>query len=691
MTQTIQLDLLNNNANQTLSDAIDITLRNVREALHRHARLSTRNDAIDEVCKLLFAHIVTTVEEGVGIHSSILLTDGKPAAEALSVFVRNAFDKHLPASLTHEMTPSDFYLKLKPQENTLGEEIIKCFEFLDLSEWKAAFTGLNAVDVVNEVFGKFLTGSFAEEKELGQYLTPPEIVTLMVDMVLNDLTQEEAKMLFSPHRCVEFGFVLDPSCGTGSFLSEFVRTVYYTVADHSGVSEANIWLRNFVNHCLIGVDKSERMIRLALTNMAMFGLPAAMLHLSNALIRTGEKATILNQLENRTRIILTNPPFGAEFSGDDIAAYKIGSVWADRKPSKVDSELLFMERYTDWLVGGGRAIVVVPDSILTNKGLFQVLRAGLSEVIDVRAIVSLPPVTFGAAGTTTKTSVVYLQKKPNSIKRTYLATCNDVGFTIDTRGTQKNRVSTGKGELPEIFREFTQATTPTIGRWVDEVANQERWDATYHTSLSATTLLRLNNPRSDDVLLSDVASLAIERTNPAKFNTPTFRYIEISDVDGASLTVYYKDTPCSDAPSRARKIVRQGDILLSTVRPERKTIGVVGAELDGAVCTTGFAVIRPEKIDSYSLALLLQSGFVTEQLLRNNTGISYPVIEEQCLSTLLLPVPAQDLPKLAEVAEGYQRLLAQQQQARLQLESRVEEATRNWLSPEENLSPKLQR
>lgn len=87
------------------------------------------------------------------------------------------------------------------------------------------------------------------------------------------------------------------------------------------------------------------------------------------------------------------------------------------------------------------------------------------------------------------------------------------------------------------------------------------------------------------------------------------------------------------------------------IRPERGAIGVVGAHQDGSVCTTGLAVLRPNGIDSLTLAYLLKTEFVLTRLMRNNVGIAYPAINESCLPSVLLPVQKTDLPKLEKLAQ----------------------------------------
>jgi len=85
-----------------------------------------------------------------------------------------------------------------------------------------------------------------------------------------------------------------------------------------------------------------------------------------------------------------------------------------------------MERYFDWLAPGGHLVAIVPDSILTNQGVFEDLRRSLADKVELCTVVSLPTVTFGVAGTTTKTSVLHLRKRnrgSNKSRSTAFAIC----------------------------------------------------------------------------------------------------------------------------------------------------------------------------------------------------------------------------------------------------------------------------
>jgi len=622
--------------------ALDKVLNSLREIFHRRSRLSGRSDLLDEVSKLLFAHVLRLANERQGI-DSLQTSEVDKFASNLIAFVASAFEQYLPRSLALEIKPSEFKLRLKPQENDLAREIVECFEPLSNHPGLISDQGIEAVDLINEVFGKFLADSFIDEKQLGQYLTPTEVVRFMVQLALSSLTSEELCTLKDQNTAETFGYILDPSCGVGSFLAEFVRALH-SQTDIEKSHEA-AWIQQLITKNLVGIDKSERMIRYALTNIAMFGIPAAQLKLASALSKN--RIPDIDALTGKVGLILTNPPFGAEFADADLAAYKIPT--SRKSKSKITSECLFMERYIEWLRPGGHLLAIVPDSILTNQGYFAYLRKELSHEIVIHNVISLPQNTFAASGTTTKTSILHIQKKgiPHQAKRRALVSrCLDIGYSISTRNSHRVKRSKGAGDLPRILRMIQDASPDgKDSRWVENIETSPRWDANYFLARSFSSDKCTNNVR-----VSDVATLSGDRLDPRR-RQGTFQYIEISDVNADTVTCTSKIVQCSDAPSRARKVVRSGDVLVSTVRPDRRAIAVVAEHLDGAICTTGFAVLRPHGISSMLLAELLKTDFCTEQLLKHNVGIAYPAIDEKCLPDVVLPADKQVIDEFGPQAD----------------------------------------
>ncbi len=105
----------------------------------------------------------------------------------------------------------------------------------------------------------------------------------------------------------------------------------------------------------------------------------------------------------------------------------------------------------------------------------------------------------------------------------------------------------------------------------------------------------------------------------------------------------YQLTPVltADAPSRAKQVVRTGDILVSLTRPHRGAITQIKAADDGSVASTGFAVLRDLTDKSLSkeyLLACLASNFSLRQMLRRSSGGNYPAITEDELLQVKIPV-----------------------------------------------------
>ena len=112
-------------------------------------------------------------------------------------------------------------------------------------------------------------------------------------------------------------------------------------------------------------------------------------------------------------------------------------------------------------------------------------------------------------------------------------------------------------------------------------------------------------------------------------------YIEISDVSQIGGIERKQVLAFVDAPSRARRLLKVGDTILSTVRTYLKAVAYVGEKNAAAVASTGFAVIRPGKeFNPRFLAWVLQSDAFVGEVVSHSTGVSYPAINPVDISNL---------------------------------------------------------
>ena len=95
-----------------------------------------------------------------------------------------------------------------------------------------------------------------------------------------------------------------------------------------------------------------------------------------------------------------------------------------------------------------------------------------------------------------------------------------------------------------------------------------------------------------------------------------------------------------EAPSRARRLVRQGDTLVSTVRTYLRAVWAVSRPAQRLVASTGFAVVSPtQSVDSRFLSWWLQSDDFIEDVVARSVGVSYPAISPSVIGGIKAPVP----------------------------------------------------
>jgi type I restriction enzyme S subunit len=148
-------------------------------------------------------------------------------------------------------------------------------------------------------------------------------------------------------------------------------------------------------------------------------------------------------------------------------------------------------------------------------------------------------------------------------------------------------------------------------------------------------------------LVESVTSWTPERDDP----DGVFTYIDLSAVDqDAKVITGARDLACAEAPSRARQLVRAGDVLVSTVRPNLNGVALVPLEFDGATASTGFCVLRPRTsyLDGDYLFQWVKSPRFVSEMVRRATGASYPAVSDRIVHESKLPLPP--LPKQRRIA-----------------------------------------
>ncbi|MGO1529312.1 MAG: restriction endonuclease subunit S, partial [Senegalia sp. (in: firmicutes)] len=117
-----------------------------------------------------------------------------------------------------------------------------------------------------------------------------------------------------------------------------------------------------------------------------------------------------------------------------------------------------------------------------------------------------------------------------------------------------------------------------------------------------------------------------------------FRYIDIGSVDFHKGITGYENMKYKDSPSRARRIVRKGDLIVSTVRTYLRSIATIEDDED-VIVSTGFAVLTPRNVKKKYLEYMTKTEYFISEVIKNSVGVSYPAINSKELLEINISFP----------------------------------------------------
>jgi hypothetical protein len=173
-----------------------------------------------------------------------------------------------------------------------------------------------------------------------------------------------------------------------------------------------------------------------------------------------------------------------------------------------------------------------------------------------------------------------------------------------------------------------------------EVSKADRLDAE-HYDPAARALLRKFDPMSVMPLGSFIEA------KPERFRKSLFKeifYIDISSVDNKTGLITPTVVTASAAPSRAAYLVLPGDVLVSTVRPDRNVVALItGAARLPMVASNGFCVLRPRAIESEVLFAYCKTESFKQMLTRHATASMYPTVTDKDVLGIPFLAPSPDV------------------------------------------------
>lgn len=484
---------------------------------------------------------------------------------------------------------------------------------------------------------EYLLSIMGSQGDAGQFRTPRHIIDMMVEII--DPKKNET--------------ILDPACGTAGFLISAYRHILAQNKDEDGKSTLTADDRKRLTENFAGYDISPDMVRLSRVNMYLH-------HFTKPKISEYDTLTNEEKWDDCYDVILANPPFMTPKGG--IMPHSRYRVKAKR------SEVLFVDYIAEHLNPTGRAAIIVPEGIVfQSANAYKELRKYLVDDGLLYAVISLPVGIFNPYSGV-KTSILLIDKSFARLKDEILfVKLNNDGFDL---GAQRREIE--GSEIPEIIRivqkyhadfEPQTADNDILHHPLVTIASKERVAEQDYILVGERYKVDKSLDTTYPVVpLSDICEINAENKNPTlAFGDDEFIYIDISSVENGTGKVDFSNKiKGTDAPSRAKRAVKKGDILFSTVRPNLKAYGYVEREdCDCCVASTGFAVISAKSmVLSKYVYYMLYSEPVQTQLSSMMGKGAYPSVNQKDVSQIQIPLPSLSIQEdfVAEL-DSYQKII----------------------------------
>lgn len=166
--------------------------------------------------------------------------------------------------------------------------------------------------------------------------------------------------------------------------------------------------------------------------------------------------------------------------------------------------------------------------------------------------------------------------------------------------------------------------------------------------------------------IGDVIDKKINRVAKVFEKTDEIQYLDISSIDNASKTVTgLTQYVLKDAPSRAQYVLKQDDILYSTVRPNLQNIAINPYSDENVVGSTGFCVLRCAGVTTGYIWGVINSVPFTDAMVNQASGANYPAVTDKVVHAYVIPIPPES------EQNTYEQLVRQSDKSKFALQNAI--------------------
>lgn len=205
-----------------------------------------------------------------------------------------------------------------------------------------------------------------------------------------------------------------------------------------------------------------------------------------------------------------------------------------------------------------------------------------------------------------------------------------------------------------------------------DTISANRIDAEYYQPKYERVIEAIKNCRFGWCKLDDKITNITDKYDPEKEPEKDFRYIELSNINPSIGVIDgYSELKGNDLPSRARMLIKEGDVIISSVEGSIDKVALVDNTNDSYIASTGFFVFRTKEntLPEYALTLC-KSVLIQKQLEKLASGTILTAVPKNLVQNIIIP----NTPKEAQTEIA--NLIRQSHSARRQAKELLEKAKR---------------
>jgi len=208
---------------------------------------------------------------------------------------------------------------------------------------------------------------------------------------------------------------------------------------------------------------------------------------------------------------------------------------------------------------------------------------------------------------------------------------------------------------------------------LSEVKSAHRADAEYFQPKYDKLVERIKKHGADPLL--SLAQNVAARFNPKSQPTKLFQYVELSNITSSVGTIDgFSEVSGDEAPSRAKRVLKTNDVILSSVEGSLEKVALAGKEQEGYLASNGFFQFRSKDILPEVLLVLAKSFILQMQFGKETAGTILTAVPKEAVKNIVVPkVDKSTQQKIADLVQKSHEARSKAKQLLEQAKNKVEQ------------------